>query len=65
MLFDHVTLLAWFFERNRVLVLVTIVVVVFLATSGRRSRRRCPNCHEVNPDHANYCAQCGNRLDPE
>ena len=39
-----------------------VVVLVVLATSTRRSARRCSRCHEINRPHANFCAQCGAKL---
>ena len=39
-----------------------VAVIVFLATSTRRTARRCPRCKEINRDAAIFCAQCGMRL---
>ncbi len=48
--------------RDQLICIVVVAVIVFLATSTRRSARRCPRCHEVNRSHAIYCAQCGEKL---
>jgi hypothetical protein len=37
-------------------------IIAFLMTAGRRARRACKNCGEVNREEAIYCAQCGARL---
>jgi len=37
-------------------------IIAFLATSTRRSSKRCPRCREINREHARYCAQCGAEL---
>ncbi len=50
------------FDDGHILVVGLVAVIVFLATSTRRSARRCPRCQEVNRERALYCAQCGARL---
>ncbi|RME41623.1 MAG: zinc ribbon domain-containing protein [Planctomycetota bacterium] len=49
-------------DRDGLLCVALVAVIVFLATSTRRSARRCPRCHEINRDVAVYCAQCGAKL---
>ncbi|MCH8147954.1 MAG: hypothetical protein IH987_08160 [Planctomycetes bacterium] len=47
---------------NAFVCIALVAVVVFLATSTRRSAHRCPRCKEINREAAIYCAQCGTRL---
>ncbi len=39
-----------------------VALIVFLATSTRRSAHRCRRCKEINREAAVYCAQCGTKL---
>jgi hypothetical protein len=48
--------------RDGLVCIAVVMVIVFLATSTRRSARRCPRCHEINREPAIFCAQCGARL---
>ncbi|UCE60723.1 MAG: zinc ribbon domain-containing protein [Phycisphaerales bacterium] len=50
------------FERDGLVCIGLVAVIVFLATSTRRSAKRCPRCQEVNREQAIFCAQCGTRL---
>lgn len=50
------------FDYDGLLCVGVVAVIVFLATSTRRSTRRCPRCKEINREAAGFCAQCGNRL---
>ncbi|RMF70918.1 MAG: zinc-ribbon domain-containing protein [Planctomycetota bacterium] len=49
------------------LVIGVLLVVGGLLWGGARAaggaRRRCPSCGRNNVGDANYCAQCGQRLD--
>ncbi|MCH7994765.1 MAG: hypothetical protein IH897_00380 [Planctomycetes bacterium] len=47
---------------NAFVCIALVAVIVFLATSTRRSAHRCPRCKEINREAAIYCAQCGTRL---
>lgn len=48
---------------NREILLVAIVIAFVLwVTSARKPGRRCSRCQELNRDHADYCAQCGQKL---
>lgn len=47
---------------DHLLLLVAVVVIVFLATSSRKTGRRCDRCQEMNRTAAVYCSQCGIRL---
>ncbi len=49
-------------DRSGLICIGLVAVIVFLATSTRRSAKRCPRCREVNREQAVYCAQCGTRL---
>ncbi len=44
--------------------LVVGMVIIFRSLAGRRSSREsvCPRCHNHNPGHAKYCANCGDKL---
>jgi len=44
------------------LLILLIGAIVFLATSARRGRGRCPKCRRINRQGAKFCAQCGARL---
>ncbi|MFQ5590319.1 MAG: zinc-ribbon domain-containing protein [Phycisphaerae bacterium] len=50
------------FDRDGLVCVAVVAVIVFLATSTRRSARRCPRCQEVNREQARFCAQCGAQL---
>lgn len=50
------------FERDGLICIGLVAVIVFLATSTRRSARRCPRCKEINREQARFCAQCGASL---
>lgn len=54
--------LGLWFDSDGLVCIAVVAVIVFLATSTRRTARRCPRCQEVNRDVAMYCAQCGRRL---
>ncbi len=47
---------------NAFVCIALVAIIVFLATSTRRSAHRCPRCKEINREAAIYCAQCGTRL---
>jgi hypothetical protein len=47
---------------GNLLCVIVVVGLVLLATSTRRSARRCRRCQEINRPHAIYCAQCGAKL---
>lgn len=49
-------------DRNGMIFVILVAVIAFLATSSRRSARRCPRCREMNRAAAVFCAQCGHRL---
>ncbi len=55
-------IVAFHFGDRGFVCVVLVAVIVFLATSTRRSARRCRRCKEVNRDGAVYCAQCGANL---
>lgn len=50
------------FDLDGLVCIGVVVIIVFLATSTRRSARRCPRCQEINREAAIFCAQCGMRL---
>ncbi|UCC31290.1 MAG: zinc-ribbon domain-containing protein [Phycisphaerales bacterium] len=50
------------FDYDGLVCIGVVAIIVFLATSSRRSARRCPRCQEINREAAVYCAQCGTRL---
>ncbi len=50
------------FDYDGLLCVGIMAVIVFLATSTRRSTRRCPRCKEINREVASFCAQCGTPL---
>lgn len=50
------------FDYDGLICVGVVAAIVFLATSTRRFTKRCPRCKEVNREAANYCAQCGTRL---
>jgi hypothetical protein len=47
---------------KQIVVIVIAAMFAIWATSARAPRRRCRNCRELNREHANFCAQCGERL---
>jgi hypothetical protein len=61
-LFHGSPLLGVALDGEELFVAALITVIVFLATSARRSPGRCPRCREINRDQARFCAQCGSRL---
>jgi hypothetical protein len=50
------------FDFDGLVCVGVVAIIVFLATSTRRSARQCPRCREINRQPAVYCAQCGTRL---
>ena len=54
--------LGWRVGDEGLVCVALVAVIVFLATSTRRSARRCPRCKEINREAAIFCAQCGTRL---
>ena len=50
------------FEYDGLICVGVVALIVFLATSTRRSAKRCPRCREINREAAVFCAQCGERL---
>ncbi|MHC4698868.1 MAG: zinc-ribbon domain-containing protein [Planctomycetota bacterium] len=57
--FPSVAPLGLRFDRDGLVCIGLVALIVFLATSTRRSARRCPRCREVNREQARFCAQCG------
>ena len=55
-------MLGFRFGNDGLVCVALVAVIVFLATSARRTARRCPRCKEVNREVAIFCAQCGTRL---
>ena len=54
--------IGWHLGNDGFICVALVAVIVFLATSTRRTARRCPRCKEVNREAAIFCAQCGQRL---
>ena len=54
--------IGWHLGDDGFICVALVAVIVFLATSTRRTARRCPRCKEVNREAAVFCAQCGQRL---
>ena len=54
--------LGLWFDSDGMVCVGIVAVMVFLATSTRRTAGRCHRCQEVNREAAVYCAQCGTRL---
>jgi hypothetical protein len=50
------------FEDGSLFVVAVVSAALVLATSGRRSSRRCSRCSQLNREEAIYCAQCGKKL---
>lgn len=50
------------FDLDGLICVGVVAVIVFLATSTRRSAKRCHRCREINRQAAVFCAQCGTRL---
>lgn len=56
------SVLALHLSNRQVGVGAVVFLLVLWVTSARKPRRRCPRCQELNRDHAQYCAQCGEKL---
>ena len=53
---------AFRFDIEGLVCIGVVVAIAVLATSFRKTARRCPRCSEVNREAAVFCAQCGKRL---
>jgi len=59
---EILSLLAFQLTVREIGVIAAVVVVALWVASARKPGRRCKRCQELNPDHAQYCAQCGEKL---
>ena len=50
------------FDDSSLFIVAIVSAVLVLATSGRRSSRRCSRCSQLNREEAIYCSQCGKKL---
>lgn len=57
-----IAILAFHITGRQAIVVGLVMVFALWATSARSPKKRCRHCHEINREHANYCAQCGKRL---